>query len=274
MPAWEIKKLWSDSVIAAYRTFVSTAGPKKSGVLRSTCEDLAIRLVSEFAASEGLPLEIKNESNKDGIIPRKFANLEEFLDSALTSTGARDLANFNTVKFVAGTSKGLPSSLAKAKSGDLILLYDPIHHVQVVTSTTATEVKIAQGNFRPESEQAGTLRKVFTDVNQNRPSDSYYIGQIVAQFSHVFDPKAGTWLYNGRELFKDDSGRLMIWDFDAWNDLVVKHTVAKDETLSSIALKVLKNGNLWTRIYESNKGVIGADSNKVRPGMTLFIWKK
>ena len=49
MPAWAVKQPWTSSMIQSYRHYVSTNGPSRSGVLRSTCEDLSIRMVVDFA---------------------------------------------------------------------------------------------------------------------------------------------------------------------------------------------------------------------------------
>lgn len=273
MPAWEIKTIWGAAEIAGYRSHVAGEGPKKTGNLRSTCEDLALRLVTEYAAAKGLPLLFKNGANPKGVNPRTFATADAFLDVVLTSTGAKDLADQKTAVFVAGATVGQPSSLAKAQRGDLILLYDPIHHVQVVIGATADEVKIAQGNFRPPGERAGVWDRLW-GANPNRPQDAYYIGAIVSEKSHVRDSTTGKWNYNGQELFKNDRGRLMIWDFSAWNDLIEVYTVQPNETLSSIAQKVLKDGNLWKRIYDNNRTAIGPNENAVRAGQKLYIWKQ
>lgn len=56
MPAWFVKKLWDASEIANYRRYAAQEGPNKAAAaLISTCEDLAIRLVTEYASANGLP---------------------------------------------------------------------------------------------------------------------------------------------------------------------------------------------------------------------------
>lgn len=51
---------------------------------------------------------------------------------------------------------------------------------------------------------------------------------------------------------------------------VVRHTVAKDESLYKIAAEYLGNGNRWREIAEANKGRVGSDGS-VRSGVTLEI---
>mgnify|MGYP000846294888 FL=1 len=52
-----------------------------------------------------------------------------------------------------------------------------------------------------------------------------------------------------------------------------KHTVTKDDTLSSIALKYYGHATekYWKIIYNFNKKTIGDDPNKIKPGMELVI---
>jgi nucleoid-associated protein YgaU len=50
-----------------------------------------------------------------------------------------------------------------------------------------------------------------------------------------------------------------------------KHTVATGETLSDIALKYYGRANAWQQIYDVNKGVIGDNPNKIKPGQEFII---
>ncbi len=49
------------------------------------------------------------------------------------------------------------------------------------------------------------------------------------------------------------------------------HTVAAGETLSKIAVKYYGSANLWTKIYNANKAVIGPNANLIKPGTKLTI---
>ena len=174
-----------------------------------------------------------------------------------------------------GPSKSNHGSLKLAKKGDLIILYEGGGHVQVVTSASSHQVQITQGNFRPTSERCGKPYRWWHDENQNSPSSSCYIGAIVADRSYNYNTKTKLWDYNAETdggTFSDH-GRLTSWDFDAWNDLIVEHTVKSGESLSFIATRVKGNGNLWKDVYQNNKSVIGSDPDKLKVGAKLFLWK-
>jgi LysM repeat protein len=51
------------------------------------------------------------------------------------------------------------------------------------------------------------------------------------------------------------------------------YTVQKGDTLSLIAKKVYGNANLWNKIYEANKKLIGKNPNAIQIGMKLVIPK-
>jgi hypothetical protein len=50
-----------------------------------------------------------------------------------------------------------------------------------------------------------------------------------------------------------------------------EYVVKAGDTLSSIASRLLGDGSKWHAIYNANKGTIGPDPAKIRPGMTLVI---
>jgi hypothetical protein len=142
MTAWKVTKTWDASRIKGYRQFIMEQGPKRIGNTRFTCEDLAIRLVTEFAAAEGLPLAFANDAHPAGLSPTGFADKDKFLDVVLTSTGASDLLTYRTVKPVPGSKTSNPNSVKQqayrydAKAGEW--LYSGSHsdvfkdHGQVV----------------------------------------------------------------------------------------------------------------------------------------------
>jgi hypothetical protein len=264
MPAWEIKKLWSAKEIGEYRDYAAAEGVRKSGVARCTCEDLSIRLVTEYASANGLPVMFANGAYPAGLSPLTHKNVTEFVNKVLTSTGARDLSNYGTAVMVAGTAKSDATSLRQATKGDLILLYDPVGHVQVVVSASSSVVKIVQGNtYNPWG------------FNSSDPTHENYVGEIVAEKSHVLEASSGKWIYEGsREVFKNDHGRLMIWDFDAWNRIVVERTVKQGETLKQIAKELFGQESLWTVIYDTNATALGPNMSNFKAGMKLYILKK
>jgi nucleoid-associated protein YgaU len=50
-----------------------------------------------------------------------------------------------------------------------------------------------------------------------------------------------------------------------------EYIVEAGDNLSSIASKLLGDGNKWHAIYNANKGTIGPDPAKIKPGMKLVI---
>lgn len=49
------------------------------------------------------------------------------------------------------------------------------------------------------------------------------------------------------------------------------YTVQLGDTLSGIAQQAYGNANLWPKIYEANKQVIGPNPDIIHPGQVLFI---
>ncbi|PQO39250.1 hypothetical protein C5Y96_05170 [Blastopirellula marina] len=231
MPAWTVKNAWTANTIQTYRNYAGTNGPHRAGNLRSTCEDLSIRMVVDFAEQHGLPVFFGNNSNPQGLDPAKYNSKAAYLDAVLPSTGASDLLTYNTVVMVKGAQKGNANvSLPLAKPGDLIILYAGGGHVQVVTSVSPGKVNIVQGNFRPSSERCNVLKRKWYGLDQNDPSSSCYIGAIVAQVSYVRSGTPPKWLFGGnRDVFSDE-GRLCIWDFNSWNNFVPNFNPAKATT--------------------------------------------
>jgi nucleoid-associated protein YgaU len=52
---------------------------------------------------------------------------------------------------------------------------------------------------------------------------------------------------------------------------VVYHTVGKGESLSTIAEKHYGDERHWRHIYEANRQIIGANPDRLQPGMRLRI---
>lgn len=267
MPAWYVTKLWDAKEIANYRAYAAKEGPNKAArAVKCTCEDLAIRIVTEYASSNGLPAYFYNDTHPmpQGATPDDYANLSDYLEEVLSTTAARDLSNYSTVDFVHGTSKGDPNSLRRATVGDLILLYNPVSHVQVVVSASSSEVKIAQGNtYDPWG------------PNSSNPTSSRYVGVAVAVKSHVLDPTSGKWIYDGRgEVFKEDHGRLMMWDTDNWNSRMMGYTVKKGDSAISIAMSVYAEKAPFYLPYVIGLfQYLGLNHSAPPVGTQILLWK-
>lgn len=51
-------------------------------------------------------------------------------------------------------------------------------------------------------------------------------------------------------------------------------TVRKGDSLSSLAQRHLGAASIWPEIYALNKGTIGPDPHKIKPGMVLTLPRK
>lgn len=49
------------------------------------------------------------------------------------------------------------------------------------------------------------------------------------------------------------------------------YTVQSGDTLSVIAQRFYSDANLWQRIYDANRGIIGQDPDRIFPGQNLVI---
>ena len=49
------------------------------------------------------------------------------------------------------------------------------------------------------------------------------------------------------------------------------YTVQSGDTLSVIAQKFYSDANLWQRIYDANRGIIGPEPDRIYPGQNLVI---
>jgi hypothetical protein len=266
MPAWKVTKLWSDKEIGEYRAYVAKEGPNKATQgLKCTCEDLAIEIVSEFAWKNGLPIFFANGAHDfpDGITPEEYSNYSDFLNEVQKTSAAIDVARI--VDVVPKSHDSVPASLGVAKPGDLILLYNPIHHVQVVTSASPSEVKIVQGN---------TDRHLLGGGQD--PRSPGYIGVIAAEKSYVLDRASGKWLYpDAGELFREENGRLRIWSFAAWNSRMIKYTVKNGDTFLTIARNVYGQSatpRAIAAVFSAVDGMVDSNGNP-RVGLVLYLWK-
>jgi nucleoid-associated protein YgaU len=74
-----------------------------------------------------------------------------------------------------------------------------------------------------------------------------------------------------RMRMKEEARRLRAAGAKKAEKKVVKHVVAKGETLSHIAKKHYGKAGKWPTIYEANKDVIGSNPDIIRTGMELVI---
>lgn len=195
--------------------------------------------------------------------PEHSANLSEYLEEVLTSTGARDLKNYGTVDVVSGTSRGDSNSLRRAQAGDLILHNDPVSHVQVVVSASSSNVKIVQGNTHDPWGR-----------NSSNPTSGNYVGVAVAEKNYVLQ-SSGKWIYDGRsEVYKDNQCRLAFWTVDNWNTRMISYTTKKGDNATSIAQAVYgQDGWRHFSYIMSLLNDLGTSPTMPKEGLNLLLWK-
>jgi LysM domain len=264
MPAWRVTKLWTNKEIGNYRAYVAKEGPNLyKQALQCTCEDLAIRIVTDFASTNGLPVFFVNGKHDfpDGITPEEYSTVDDFRNEVQTSSAAIDVGRI--VNRVQGAADFESTSLRVAKPGDLILLYDPISHVQVVTFVNSTEVKIVQGGLQSSRW-----------LESPNPDSDNYIGDKLRQNSYRYDLKTMKWVYDTGAGFKELYGRLRIWDFAAWNSRMIQYTVKKGDMLFTIAKDVYGVVTPY-RLQAVNFAVGGNVDSKGNPrvGLVLYLWR-
>jgi len=205
--AWQVSNTWNAKTIGKYREYVSTvynAYYKYAGG-NYTCEDLSLNILTWFAASNSLPLTIKNNTYPNGVKPENFDSVDEFYVAAASTTAARDLH--------------LKQNAIETKTperGDLILQINDkgnAHHVQVITNITSSALYIIQGNFKD------TWYQRMINLSNN-PRDPFYRGTDIQQgyyslntgnFVNVTLDRVREGLLNNKET------RFFQWNFLSFN---------------------------------------------------------
>jgi RHS repeat-associated protein len=171
--AWAINNIWDDKQIAAFRerlnSLISTMEAKGD---KYSCEDFALSCIMNFAKERQLPFKWETGSKNFDASNSQYSDADSFTKAVMDATGAIDFQrNANTSL----TDKN------NAKVGDIITLYNPASHVQVITATYGTPnvaIDIKQGNLSghllriPQSIQSGThllKRDEYYNVSDNQP---------------------------------------------------------------------------------------------------------
>lgn len=201
--AWKITNEWNDEMIGKYQEYAANraAEMNKNGT-KATCEDLALGIMIDFASQNGLPLVIENGSYSLSAASDEFKDVASFRETALSTTGARDLGRYdNTV----GVDK------TQLKPGDIILHNDEAgraYHTQVVKSSTDNAVVIYQGNTNDRF------------MGSDNPNSGRYIG-VPVQLGY-YARKSGDYknVTTGRVergLLNSSTLSFRRWNFKSWN---------------------------------------------------------
>jgi hypothetical protein len=204
---------------AQYQAFaVLQAQEYMNNGVRTTCEDLPLNIMIDFASENGLPFEIVNEAGTFNASSEMYNNVSDFRNMVLATTGANDLRILpNTV----------PVDRENLSVGDLILQvndYGRATHTQLVTSRTANSIGIHQGSFRhpplgvanPEGMHIPVFTSTFGLVDVKILP---YIGGNVQLGTYTRSGKTG-YIYRREGQPKRPSvwenSRLRRWNYQAW----------------------------------------------------------
>ncbi|WP_412526544.1 hypothetical protein [Burkholderia lata] len=233
---WKTIRKWTDADIAEYHRTIPQLATQlqaetywdRNGSTRAnrfTCEDFALRLLIQFSALRGLPLNLTTgvrsyrnmEIHGESEHGRYDSTMYGFADMVSLTFGAPDVqrTDSNTVQL------HTPESLL---SGDMLVQANDRagigHHVQMVTRVSSSSIAIMQGN------SSGVIVRPFTTImrifgrNRADPQSASYAGMGVENGRYT--PGEDGWDYRnettGAEV-KDflKQFQLYRWSFAAFN---------------------------------------------------------
>ena len=233
---WKTTRFWTQADIIDYQQNVLVIASRlrnereywnKHGEIRQskfTCEDFAIRVLSEFASSKELPvklttgvrtyrnMEMYRSSEHDKYASNKYG----FSEMVMKTYGAPDMqrTGINTVVVEK------PECL---QPGDILALANDLkagpnhtaHHIQVVYQTPSNEVKIYQGNSNAKIHWPLTWAYKAPGMNVADPQDSAYGGQPIEVGRHI--KTQGEWEYDNFTTRHHEKNYLKYFDLFRWN---------------------------------------------------------
>jgi hypothetical protein len=234
---WKTTRKWTEASIADYRASVLMLAEQimaeqywtRQGDIHSnrfTCEDFALRVLIQYAASNGLPVKLV-----DGV--REYRNMEiygkpehdrydssmyGFADMVELTYGAPDMQRegVNTVR-VSGPDALLPGDIL-AQARDRVGV---AHHVQLVTAKSASNISVMQGN------SSGVIVRPFTTLlrmlgmNRADPQDDSYAGTRTETGSYSLS--AVGWDYKNDSTGRCVADFLKVFELYRWNFFEFNH---------------------------------------------------
>jgi hypothetical protein len=228
---WETTRKWTDADITDYQNSVPRLAEQigteqywdRGGNVRTnrfTCEDFALRVLVQFAASRGLPLKLAN-----GV--RVYRNMEVygkpdhekydstmygFADMVELTYGAPDMqrTGSNTVR-LSGPEFLLPGDIL-AQANDRAGI---AHHVQLVLDATTSTITIMQGN------SSGVIVRPFTTAmrvlgfNRADPQNRSYAG--MSPENGIYTKSGSGWNYKNTTKGTEVADFLKEFQFYRWN---------------------------------------------------------
>jgi len=211
LAAWEIKNKWDDTYTKAYSEYYSTIA-KTMGGEKLDCADMQLKVLTDFASANGLPVSIQTGSGKIDAASDQFKSVGDFTTAVQKATAASDLASDANTHRVSSEKPGSLRQLDAAKPGDMMFFkYSDdkngpgrVHHVAGITDINNGFLRFAEG-------QQG--------IGNSDPKSLMYGGRGI-QFG-TLDTNNGHIGVDGKDLrverFQFKRVDVREWNFFSWN---------------------------------------------------------
>ncbi|OHX10258.1 hypothetical protein BI347_20905 [Chromobacterium sphagni] len=233
---WKTTRKWTDSDIADFQSSVPAIVEilrneqywTKDGAVaqdRFTCEDFAIRVLAQYAASKGLPVKLKTdvrtyrnmELYKADEHDRYVSDMWGFAEMAMLTYGAPDMqrVGVNTVKVSVAEALRPGDILALAHDAKGAVNGGRAHHIQVVSAVNPASIHIYQGNSNNTIHWPMTW--IYRAVGKNiaDPQQTAY-GGLPVETGEYTRAKSG-WDYRNFKTGNRSSDALKAFELYRWN---------------------------------------------------------
>lgn len=234
---WKTTKFWTSADVADFQKSVPSIAERlrterywnKDGDIRSnklTCEDFAIRMLCEYAATKELPVKlttgVRTFRNMEGYSSaahdRHASNIYGFSEMVMLSYGASDMqrVDVNTLS-VAKPEELLPGDIlalahdAKGKASGGIA-----HHIQAVVAKSDKAIAIYQGNSDYTIHRPLTWINKLFGRNSADPQQDAYAGLPIERGIYTDNGK-GRWDYVNTVTNNSSSDFIKYFDLLRWN---------------------------------------------------------
>lgn len=177
---WKVTNKWDYKAIKGYENFLKSyvEQHERSGTM-FTCEDLNFSAVIAYAATNGLPLQLKIQGKIYDAQSSEFSSLEGYREAVFAKSTAADLADpYNTVKLE-------KQSMTAARNGDIVLIQNEagnrISHAQMAYENYSSDMLyIKQGNVSGYEYDFGYFRfgkmrgQIIENGSYNLGNGTYY----------------------------------------------------------------------------------------------------
>lgn len=231
---WATTEHWDETYIANYHKEVpaiverlmssqykNSAGETKNNEF--TCEDFAIRVLSEFAQKYGLPVKlttgVRTYRNMENYNPGQHSDYTSdqygFAEMVMKTYGARDMqkVDVNTVVVASPTELMSGDILAQAKDKDKGIA----HHIQLALEVADDRIDIRQGNADLPIVRPFTWIVTALGMNMADPQSVLYAGVPVQK--GYFEKTGESWTYHNPGTGAVKENYLSIFELYRWNFL-------------------------------------------------------